>query len=249
MERDDLRLKVIVFGATGNTGRCLTRAGVALGHDVTIFVRDISKLKLIFDEDLLSRVRICEGDALDEWAVAQAMTGQNAAVNAAQHRTNPEVFMAICLNIVTQAEHRLLAPRRLWLFGGLPGLDVPHTKIIGSDLPGLPPILRSHKANYELLKKSSLDWSFMCPGPMTFDPDRNFGERLRITTEVMPYRVGSWTGHLPRLAHPFIMMRHLNEVTVSYDDVANLVMSNLAPNGPFSKKRVGVGAPFLQRNS
>ncbi len=235
--------KVVIFGATGSTGRCLVVAGLRQGHEVTAFVRDIGKLRTIFNEDTLSRIRVCEGDALDEWAVGRAMSGQNAAVNAAQHPTVPDIFERICRNIIQQAERTLETPRRLWLFGGLPGLDVPHTKTMGCDLPGMSPILRSHKVNYERLKASTLDWSFMCPGPMTFEPERYFGERLRVTTEVMPYSVGSWTKWLPKLFHSFIMFRHLNEATVAYEDVAELVMANLEPNGPYSRRRVGVGAP------
>lgn len=236
-------MKVIVFGATGNTGRCLVRAGVSHGHEVTAFVRDIAKLRAVFDDDLISRMRVCEGDALDEWVVGRAIVGHNAVVNAAQHPSVPEVFESICRNIVTQAEKQLLQPRRLWLFGGLPGLDVPHTTTIGASLPGMAPILRSHRVNYELLKQSTLDWSFICPGPMTFAPERVFGDRLRVVTEVMPYKISAWTRWLPKVVHPFIVLRHLDEVTVSYEDVAELVMSNLAPNGPYSQKRVGVGAP------
>jgi len=235
--------KVVIFGAAGSTGRCLVVAGLRQGHEVTAFVRDIGKLRIIFNEAVLSRIRVCEGDALDEWAVGWAMSGQNAAVNAAAHLTVPDIFEGICRNIVRQAERNLEPPRRLWLFGGLPGLDVPHTKTIGSDLPGMSPILRSHKANYERLKASTLDWSFMCPGPMTFEPERYFGARLRVTTEVMPYSIAPWTKWLPRLFHPFIMLRHLNEASASYEDVAELVMDNLEANGPYSYRRVGVGPP------
>lgn len=235
--------KVVIFGATGSTGRCLVVAGLRQGYEVTAFVRDTGKLATIFNEDILGRIRICEGDALDSGAVGQALSGQNAAVNVAQHRTEPDIFEGICQTIIEQAEQNLEPPRRLWLFGGLPGLDVPHTKTMGTDLPGMSPILRSHKANYERLKASTLDWSFMCPGPMTFEPERYFGERLRVTTEVMPYSVGAWTKWLPKLFHPFIMLRHLNEATTAYEDVAELVMANLEPNGPYSHCRVGVGAP------
>lgn len=236
-------MRVIVFGATGNTGRCLVRAGVSRGHEVTAFVRDIAKLRAVFEDELISRIRISEGDALDEWAVGRAMAGHNAAINAAHHPSLPHVFESICRNIVTQAQARLLTPRRLWLFGGLPGLDVPHTNTIGASLPGMSPILRSHRVNYELVKQSTLDWSFICPGPMTFAPGRVVGDRLSVTTEVMPYKIGAWTKWLPKFVHPFIMLRHLDEISVSYEDVAELVVNNLAPNGPYSQKRVAVGMP------
>lgn len=235
--------KVIIFGATGSTGRCLAHAGVVRGLQVTAFVRDPAKLAAIFPNEFLSKIRVVRGDALDEQAVADAMAGQEAAVNAAQHPTDPEIFQTICRNIVGQAELRLAPPRRLWLFGGLPGLDVPHTKRMGATLPGMPMMLRSHKINFDFLKESSLDWSFMCPGPMTFDPGWRFGDRLRITTETMPYDPPTWTRWLPSLAHPFIMLRRLPTVTVSYQDVADLVMDNLDPSGPFSRRRVGAAPP------
>lgn len=234
------RINVIVFGAGGNTGRCLVRAGVHLGHRVTAFVRNEDQLHLAVGERLFVRLRVIVGDALDPHAVGEAITGHDAVVNAAQHPSDPEIFEAICRTVAGEAQEHLPAPGRLWQFGGLPGLDVPHTKIIGSDLPGMRPILRSHKANYELLKKSNLDWSFICPGPMFFSGDPRPAAALRITTEVMPYEIAAWTRRLPRLAHPFIMLRRLERMVVSYEDAAHLVMSNLAPNSPYSKKRVAL---------
>ncbi len=218
-------------------------SGLRYGHQVSAFVRDRAKLNDIFAPEILEMIRICEGDALDEDAVGQAMEGQEACVNVAQHPADPAIFEAICQNIISQAEVKLDLPRRLWLFGGLPGLDVPHTKTMGADLPGMSPILRSHKVNFERLRASGLNWSFMCPGPMTFAPERRFGDQLRVTTEEMPYTVGAWTRWLPRLAHSLIMLRHLPEVTVSYEDVADLVIAHLEPEGPYSFKRVGVAAP------
>lgn len=231
--------KVIVFGATGNAGRCLVAAGLKLGHEVSAFVRSSSKLKAIIGQDF-NQVRVFEGDALDEQAVGKAMAGHNACVNAAASREDAKVFEAICRNIVSCAENSLDEPKRLWLFGGLPGLNVPHTKTMGSDLMGMRPILRSHKANYQLLKTSRLDWSFMCPGPMTFDIGPGSGKKLHVTTEFMPYEIGRWSRYLPKFLHPFIMLAKMNDLIVSYDDVASLVMSNLEPGGPYSKKRVGL---------
>lgn len=38
------RMKIIVFGATGNTGKRVLAQGVRMGHEMTAFVRDPEKL-------------------------------------------------------------------------------------------------------------------------------------------------------------------------------------------------------------
>ena len=60
---------------------------------------------------------------------------------------------------------------------------------------------------------------------------------------MMPYGVGAWTKLLPRIAHPFIMYYHLRELATAYEDVACLVMNNLAPDGFYSRRRIGVVDP------
>src|SRR5438552_18535637 len=39
-------VKLVIFGATGQTGRLLTERGVAKGHQVTAFVRDPARFDL-----------------------------------------------------------------------------------------------------------------------------------------------------------------------------------------------------------
>ncbi len=57
-------MKVIVFGATGPTGRRAVDEALAKGHEVTGFVRDPSKLVKNHD-----RLRVVQGDALDPTSV------------------------------------------------------------------------------------------------------------------------------------------------------------------------------------
>jgi len=69
---------------------------------------------------------------------------------------------------------------------------------------------------------------------------RGIPGRLDVTFDVMPYRVGPWTKLLPRIVHPFIIYARLRDVATAYEDVACLVMNNLAPAGPCSRRRIGV---------
>jgi uncharacterized protein YbjT (DUF2867 family) len=67
-------MKVIVFGATGGTGRAVTQRLLAAGHSVTGFVRDAGKMSPA------TGLRIVQGDAMVAGDVAAALAGQEAVV-------------------------------------------------------------------------------------------------------------------------------------------------------------------------
>ena len=68
-------MRVIVFGATGGTGRQLTEQALSQAHEVTAFVRHAGKL-VVNHENL----KIFQGDVFDSSAVEQAILGQDAAL-------------------------------------------------------------------------------------------------------------------------------------------------------------------------
>jgi putative NADH-flavin reductase len=241
----DQPLRVIVFGAGGKLGWRLVAAGLSEGHAVSAFVRDAEKLRQQLGEEAYGRLRVEVGDALDAEAVGRALAGHGAVVNAAGMVGDGERFVQICANVVHQAERRLAPPRRRWLLGGAAALTIPQTDVLGVDLPGMPKMYRNHKTNHELLRKSTLDWSFMCPGPMVEGDAPT--PRLRISTEILSVQVGGWVRWAPRPALTLVMARHLPEMIVSYEDVARLVMANLDGDGPYAHKRVGVALPLGQK--
>ena len=66
-----------VLGATGKTGTEVVRQALEGGHQVTVLVRDPTKLG-----ELASRVQVIQGDANDAVAVGQLVAEQDAIVNA-----------------------------------------------------------------------------------------------------------------------------------------------------------------------
>ncbi len=68
-------MNVIVFGATGRTGRHIVRHAPLHGHNVTAFTRSAAS---IGDAD----VRVAEGDVMDAASVARAVAGHDAAIVA-----------------------------------------------------------------------------------------------------------------------------------------------------------------------
>jgi len=67
-------MKLVVFGATGGTGRAAIAAAVARGDQVTAFARRPDRLRR-------ADLRVIEGDALDAGAVAGAIQGQDAVLS------------------------------------------------------------------------------------------------------------------------------------------------------------------------
>lgn len=71
-------MKLVVFGASGRTGRLLVAGALERGHQVTAFARTPEAL-----EELAPRcTRVVRGDIVDRVMVAEATAGQEAAVYA-----------------------------------------------------------------------------------------------------------------------------------------------------------------------
>src|ERR1700689_3463019 len=70
------QMKIIVFGATGGTGKLIVSQALAKGHSVTAFVR--SSEGLTQDPHL----RVIEGDLFDFGTVVNAVRGNRAVLSA-----------------------------------------------------------------------------------------------------------------------------------------------------------------------
>ncbi len=69
-------MKLIVFGATGRTGRHVVRNALDRGHEITAFVRSARKI----GRD--AGMRVVQGDVMDRNSVANAVRGHDGAIVA-----------------------------------------------------------------------------------------------------------------------------------------------------------------------
>jgi putative NADH-flavin reductase len=95
-------MNVLIFGATGGTGRALVRQALAQGHVVTAFVRDLKKIKTRHQN-----LRVVQGDILDYESVEAAVKNQDAVVSALGVR--PWVGAIILIVLACQALARFAA--------------------------------------------------------------------------------------------------------------------------------------------
>jgi putative NADH-flavin reductase len=70
-------MKLLVFGATGGTGRAIVDQGLDQGHVVTAFVRNPAALTTQHE-----RLKLAQGDVLDYPSVEAAVQGQEAVLSA-----------------------------------------------------------------------------------------------------------------------------------------------------------------------
>ena len=174
-------MKLVVFGASGGTGQEIVKQALEQGHEVTAFVRDPKKLAI--DNNL----RIIEGDAHDQSAVAQAITGCDAII-CALGRTNSlksaGLITGSMATIVPEAKKQDV--RRLILISALGVGDSSKNapffmQMVYRTL--LRDIYRDKAAGEDLLKASGLDWTIIHPVVLTNGPKTKIyrsGERLSL---------------------------------------------------------------------
>jgi uncharacterized protein len=233
------KVNIVIIGATGNSGRALTRAAINNGHEVTAIVRDPDKI----DNFTKERVNVRTVDLFDHEKLVAALRGHDVIINAAGYVTDLPGFVPLVAKVITAAEAALGDGGRLWTFGGAALLDVPGTRTTTIDLPGIPQQYEAHRTNLKALQQTRLDWSIACPGPMIHSPDGHPTDGLIVSAEQWAVTGPSWLHRLPKPALSLAFQRIVPRITVYYEDVARVIIENLPRGGAFSRKRVGIALP------
>lgn len=233
-------MKIIVFGATGNMGKRVLAAGVTKGHDVTAFVRNPEKLHEQQGERIAGQVKVIAQDMLDPQCVYNALSHQDVAIIAAGNAGQGDEFNRIVDTIVTQCEDHPLFSGRVWVMGGAGLLEIPHTSIIGNDLPGFPPMFQTHNRNWNRLRQTKLDWSIMCPGTMVDEAEESLSDRIQVTADILPLSFPETVGELSAAELAGQLFGRIQELDVAYEHVADFMLDHLDVSGPYKGKRVGI---------
>lgn len=155
-------MRILVFGASGRTGRLVVELAVRRGHDVTAFVRDASK------SCFPDAVTVRQGDPHDADAVGDALIGQDAVVSALgpiAGVTATEVSDAT--STIVRAMERT-GPSRIVI--------ATNTTVLADDVvtDGLANVAAEHRRDLEILRRSSLDWTVVAATLLTDDPPSGY---------------------------------------------------------------------------
>ena len=177
-------MKLLILGATGGTGRAALREAKALGHDITVFVRDPSKLSAPEREN----VHVVSGSLpQDERALSDAMRGQDAVISALgrglSFKSNSLMQQSVPVVLRTMADAGV---KRL-IFTSAFGLsdtwrDTPlFPRIFASTL--LRDIYADKRQAEMMIRRTDLDWTLVHPTRLTDGPRTGkwrAGERLTL---------------------------------------------------------------------
>ncbi len=165
----EISQNLIIFGATGGTGRHLVEQALEAGHHVSAFVRDPARLDMEHP-----RLRVVVGDVLDSDSVLAAMQGQDAVFSAigAPPRSQDRLRARGTATIV-QAMHTAGVSRLL-------SLSTYGIRDTAEELPFflkwiiVPLVLRrafdDHAEQEERVESSGLRWTLVRPPTLTDGP-------------------------------------------------------------------------------
>ena len=241
-------MKIFLLGATGSSGQRILRLALQRAHEVTAFVRDDAKLLSLVDRPIPSNLHVAVGDISKSAGLAKVMAGNDVVINAAGNVTEGSTFTQLVRTVIGSTITGLGEGGRLWIFGGAAVLNVPGTQIMAVDLPKVPQVYEAHRTNLNALRRSPLDWSMLCPGPMIASKNGKPTENLRVSVDEWPVARPAYTYVLPKLALAFAFKQKVPELTISYEDVAEVILNNLSKSGRYSCRRVGVALPPGLRN-
>jgi len=174
-------VNILVFGATGPTGRHLLKQALTRGHKVTAFAR---RPEVLLDQ----RLRVVAGDVLrDEAKIDEAMHGQDAVVSALGRRASfsSDHLISRSMKTIAGAMERARVRRIVLMsaFGvGESARDAPLVpRIMYCVL--LRDIFADKLAAEAQLRATVLDWTIVYPVLLTDGPltgRYRVGERLEL---------------------------------------------------------------------
>jgi putative NADH-flavin reductase len=159
-------MQVVVFGATGGTGRELVKQALGHGHSVRAFVRNPDRLKVIHH-----RLEVVTGDVQDAKSVAAAVAGQDAVLCAlGVNERKPNTVLSDAVRTLVKAMRKQRVRRLLFVSS----LGVGESKGRLGPLYNyalLPLLLKEIFADKEtaetVVRESDLDWTIVQPGRLT----------------------------------------------------------------------------------
>ena len=162
-------MRLLIFGASGQTGQVLVRQATEGGHTVTAFVRQPAKLA-----GVAAPISIIRGTVADAAAVAAVVPGHDAVVSTLgvgqPLKHDPDVVAGVHHIVRAMQVHRV---RRL-IYLSFAGVRASRSSL-GFVLRYIAPLplrheIADHEAKEALVMASDLDWTIVRPPKLTAGP-------------------------------------------------------------------------------
>ena len=176
-------MKIVLYGATGNSGQRILEELTKRGHEVTAVARNTSKLS--------SAVKSVRDDLSNVDAIASVISGADVVVSAyAPPHDNTDALIGVTERQVAAVKEAGVP--RLIVVGGAGLLEVaPGVTLIASGyLPeAYLPIAKSHEKALSVLKGADVNWTYFSPAGY-FEPGQRTGKYRLGTTNLIANEKG-----------------------------------------------------------
>lgn len=161
--------KIIVFGATGPTGREFVKQSMEEGHELTLIVRDLSSSNLNHP-----KIKVIKGDVLEYSSFENGMIGKDAVISClgSGGKTKPTIIYSKGIeNIISAMKasriQRLtcISAMGLSVNGKMSFLGKILTKFVAQKLYKEP--YKDMRLMEKILEKTILDWTIVRPPMLT----------------------------------------------------------------------------------
>ena len=199
------RLRILIIGATGGTGRELVRQALEQGHQVTALARKPKKMKLEHPN-----LRVVKGNVRDYDSIESAMRGQSAvlcALGTKRFFFPNRVVSNGTANILRAMKScgvpRLVCESSLGIGNSVGRLGLLYTIFV---VPLILPFIFYDKVRQEkLIEESETDWVIVRPAVLTNAPARG---KYRHGRNVGNYL---WTNRIARADVADFMLKQLTD--------------------------------------
>lgn len=180
-------MKIALIAATGRAGSTLLKELAGRGHEVKAVARNIEKIPA----DLSSSVTRIQDDLSDVKRLAEIFTGVDVVVSAfGPSSTDPRYTsdqnytdqLVDVTGRITQAVALANVPRLIVVGGAGSLMFSPETTVLNSGHWPAPyvPIARSHVKAFQLLRDSTINWSYFSPPTVIMPGERTGKFRLGL---------------------------------------------------------------------
>ncbi len=177
-------MKAIIFGATGFSGQAILAEAIKQGHEVTVLVRDSSKVKINH-----KNLRIVEGNVLDSQKVAFVIQNQEAVIQClgvgGKGDGKPTTFISDATKIIVDEMQKQNIKRLIALSNVGAGNSIAFqpwffTKIILTYFMKWLKVIIDDKNRMEpIIMNSNLNWTIVrCPNIVDKPPKGKYNATL-----------------------------------------------------------------------
>jgi putative NADH-flavin reductase len=171
-------MKVLIFGATGRTGKPLLEQALAAGHEVTAYVRNPGKLNMNHP-----KLNVVQGQLNETQKIAEVMKGQDAVLVAlGPVKGGSKTIMEESAEVITSVMTKTGVRRLITVTGAGVAQPGDEPKLFNKFMSFMlhtfaKDVLKDSARHAEIVRSSNLDWTIVRV-PMLTDGERKGSYRV-----------------------------------------------------------------------